>query len=489
MKNIHLEKKNISRRSFLRNVALPVVTATVGAGITPLVSCGNNSFSADPQLPNIIFITADDLGWKDLSCYGNSNITTPHIDRLSREGATFNNAFVVSSSCAPSRASFITGQYPHTHGVTGLTHRYKTRALSPFHTTLPDLLSEAGYNTCLQGKWHVSPYLPASWYGYNERLTGLFPKDWKIDNADDSIEFISQNRNNRFYLEINFMQNHRDDRGEFEFDPDFPVDPESIHVPEYMTLPDWPEIREDLAKFYSQTLKMDKIIGDILQTLEKFGLEENTMIIFTSDNGPPYPGNKITLYDRGCGVPLIVRQPGKIRQGKRIDHLVNTIDIMPTLLESVGIAIPENVQGLSFYPMMTDSIPQLTQEVVFLQMTNHVHYIPTRAVRTDEWKYIKNYSDIAFGLDQNNHDEWAHRLCEQSNQPWIQPRVEEELYHLKNDPHEQRNLASENEYQDILALLREILNSQMEGTRDPFLNHVFTRDYDPSQYRKSESEA
>ncbi len=478
-----MEHTPITRKNFLRKRVVPAIALC--SGIDLLTSCGGKNFSTDSDRPNIVLITADDLGWKDLSCYGNRNIRTENIDRLAVGGTRFERAFVVASSCAPSRASLITGQHPHTHGVTGLTHIYKTRSLSPFHRTLPSILKKEGYNTALQGKWHVSPYLPTSWYGYNERLSGILPKDFYIHDTKKTIDFIKRNKDNRFYLEINYMNNHRDPFGEFSYAEGHPVDPDKIMVPEYTTLPNWPEIRQDLAKYYSQTLDMDAMIGEVLGALEELGLSENTMVIFFSDNGPPYPGNKMTLYDRGARVPLIIRWPKKIAPNRTVPHLTNSIDIMPTVLETCGIPVPKDVEGKSFYRNLVNPGAPPVKDAVFMEMTDHVYHLPTRAVRTDNWKYIKNYSDIAMGLDQNNHMEWAHRLSELENQPWKKPRPEEELYNLKADPNEQKNLIGMKEYSVKHAELQNLLQNHMKKTEDPYLNKGFQHDYDESLYQPS----
>jgi arylsulfatase A-like enzyme len=466
-------------------VALLAAVAAIAAGLACSADPAGE-FSTDPDLPNLILITADDLGWKGLSSYGNQNLSTPHIDRLAREGVRFSHAFVAASSCSPSRASLITGQYPHTHGVTGLTHLHPTKSLSPFHRTLPELLRESGFNTALQGKWHVSPYLPTSWYGYNERLSGILGEDFWFYDSTKAVDFVTRNRNNRFYLELNFMQNHRDSDGEFHLDADFPVDSAEIRVPEYWTLPDWPEIREDVARYFSQTMKMDQIVGELLQALDDLQLAENTMVVFVSDNGPPYPGNKMTLYDRGMGTPLLVRWPKKIPAGRVVTRLVSTIDIMPTMLEAAGITPPDDVQGESLLATMQSDAAPPDDEAVFAEMTHHVHYLPGRAVRTRRWKYIKNYSDIAVGLDQNHHDDWAHRLCELPNQPWKRPRLEEELYDLAEDPDEQRNLAADPEHAEKLREMRILLRQHMVETEDPFLDAPFTHDHDPKAYERNE---
>ncbi len=473
--------KNISRKDFL--VRTTSVLATAGS-ISSLAGCSVREYSKDKNKPNIILITADDLGGKDLSCYGNPDVKTPHIDRLAREGVKFQNAFVVTSSCAPSRASLITGQYPHTNGVTALAHLHKTKSLSPFHLTLPDLLSEAGYNTALMGKWHVSPFLPTSWYGYQERLSGIFGEDFCIKDIKPAVDFIHRNKENRFYLELNFMHNHRNMYGEFTMNPEFPVDPEKIKVPEYYNYPQWQEIKADLAKYFSQTMKMDQMVGDVLNTLDNLGLAENTMVVFISDNGPPYPGLKMTSYDRGIRTPLLIRYPGKISKSEQ-KAMVESIDMMPTILEGVGIPVPDSLEGKSFWPAISGNPGGYTEkEEIFTEMTTHVDYIPIRSVRTRKYKYIRNYSNIAFGLDQNAHMEWTHRLVQMDDQPWTKPRLMEELYDLENDPNERKNLVYEEKYADTLRDMRSRLDVQMEKTKDFLYGKVFTYDYNAGDYVK-----
>ena len=478
-----MEETRHTRKSFLSGVALPAAAAGILPALLPFAGCGRE-FTGNPGLPNIIFITADNLGWHDLSCYGNRKISTPGTDRLATEGVRFTRAFVTSSSCSPSRASFLTGQYPHTCGVTALTHLKKAKALSPFSNTLPKLLRKAGYNTALQGKWHVSPYLPVSWYGFNERLSGMLPKDWHIRDLKKTREFLNRNRKNRFYLQMNFINSHRDPYGEYQFDPDFPVDPEDVRVPQYMAMPDWPEIREDLARYYSQNLRMEKLITELLVFLDETGLAGNTLVLFTSDNGPHYPGMISALYDRGVAVPLIARLPGRIRPGRTSANMISGVDIAPTLLEAAGVPVPADMQGRSFLETLSSGRSGPRRDAVYLEIDEHVRYIPTRAVRTDRWKYIRNYSDNPIGLDQNNHMDWAHRMCELPGHPWKRPRPEEELYDLKTDPQEQKNLAKNPRFSKTLTEMRMLLRTHMKETRDPWLGRPFTRDFDPGAYQR-----
>jgi arylsulfatase A-like enzyme len=420
-----------------------------------------------------VLITADDLGWHDLSCTGNTNIETPNIDRLATDGVRFTNAFVTSSSCSPSRASLITGQYPHTHGVDGLTTLYPDKELPRGYQTLPALLVEQGYHTAIEGKWHVAPSEQSTHYGYTEHLgTPIWYQ--LIRDTDRTIDFLERNRDRRFYLELNYMNTHRHvNSGRFQFDPDYILDPDAIDVPEYMNLPDWPEIRFELAMFYSQTLKMDAMVGEVLDALERLGLADDTLVLFLSDNGPPFPGNKLTLYGRGIGTPLLFRWPRLIQEARVIDGFVNEVDLMPTLLDLVGLPIPDDLQGRSFYRSLWDESTPVPADAVFSEMTYHVDYLPMRAVRTRELNYIRNYSDDPIGLDQCVFAEWAQRLAELPNHPWLEPRVEEELYDLTIDPHEQTNLATDPAYSSALESMRNRLDDHMARTADPYLGAPF----------------
>ncbi len=463
----------INRRRFIKTVSGAAASYCIGASL----SCSEKKTLLSKEAPNILLLVADDLGWKDLGCYGTTDVRTPNIDRLAAEGVRFTHSFVTASSCSPSRAGIITGQYPHTNGVTGLTHVHKRLMLSPFRKTLPDALAEAGYLTGFEGKWHVAPYFPVGWYGYEKRLSGVMPKDFLIKSSDKAVKFIHENKNAPFYLELNYMDTHRDDAGEFHFVKDFPVDPDKITVPEYYSLPDSPGIRHDIAKYYSNLMWMDEMIGRTLDALDEAGLTERTLICFVSDNGPPYPGNKMTLYDRGIAVPLIFRWPGKIAAGAVSDALVSTIDIMPTLLKAAGADVPGSVQGKSLLPLFRNETEGEFRDAIFAEMTYHVKYLPMRAARTRRWKYIRNYSNDPVGLDQCSEMQWAQELCQLPNQPWLRPRVPEELYDLLNDPHEQLNLAADSSHEQELRMMQALLDEHMRKTDDPFLGRKFERNF------------
>ena len=219
--------------------------------------------------------------------------------------------------------------------------------------------------------------------------------------------------------------------------------------------------------YYSQAARMDYIIGEIMDHLEKEGIAERTMIIFVSDNGPPYPGCKTTCYDRGIGTPFIMRWPDGLPSGKENDALTSAIDIMPSCLEAAGVPAPTVVQGSSLIPLARGEETKVHDEI-FAEVTYHVHYTPMRAIRNKEWKYIANLSPDPTGLDQNANFEWAQRVAEIPGQRCCVERPEEELYNLKQDPNEHVNLASDPNFANIKSKLKTKIYIWRKETHDPF---------------------
>ena len=464
--------RGVTRRTLLRG----------GAGLVGASALASGCVAPPRELrepPNVLLITADDLGWLDVSSYGNAQVATPGIDRLAAEGVAFDRAFDVSSSCSPSRASFITGQYPHTHGVLGLTHVRPEHSLPPGRATLPRLLQDAGWSTALHGKWHVAPFDPVQDHGYDVLLNEIALPTFVINRVDDTVAFIEDSLargSGRFSVEVNFMQTHRNLVGDFAMAEGFEVDPASIEVPAYWNLPDWPEIREEVARYFSQLRKMDALVGELLAALDRFGVAESTLVAFASDNGPPFPGNKTTLYDRGTGTPLLFRWPGVLPEGRRVSSLVSTIDLMPTILEACGVAIPGEVQGTSLLALAAgrdEGRAESARTAVFSEMNFHRDHIPMRAVRTERFKYVRNYSDRPVGLDDVEDEAWAQRLVELPDQPWTRPRVPEELYDLEEDPNERQNLVGASDAAPVLDDLRALLDRHMSDTADPLLGAPF----------------
>lgn len=425
-----------------RNFIAANLTAALGLGVAK-----NQKSATGKGSPNIIVIVGDDLGWKELGCYGNSHVNTPGMDRLAKEGVKFTNAFVAAPSCSPSRAASITGKTPHSIGVFGLTHVNPEFSLSPKVETFPRLLKDHGYSTAIQGKWHESvKNLPGS-FGYGRfiiDLKGGPASIMKVPDAKKPCEFIKKHKDRPFYLELNFTQTHRmveDPKSKaFSQNPRFPVDPEKIKVPEYWALPDWPEIRKDAAGYWSQVMAMDAIVGEVLNCLDENQIADNTLVILWGDNGAPFPGMKMCLYDRGAGTPLLMRWPGRFSAGLVRNELASINDLAPTVLESAGVEIPADFQGRSLVALGEGKDLQW-RDAVFTEMSWHVYFQPMRAVRTDKWKLIWNLSKDPVNLDQCIDFEWAQKAIEL---PWMsayRERTPIELYDIVSDPNEKQNLA------------------------------------------------
>lgn len=458
-----MAKKRISRRRFLGSSTAALLAASLPFPLRALAEGSRSRRSAPGNGLNVMFITADDMGWKDLSCYGNTNIQTPHLDKLAAEGIKFDRAFGVTSSCSSARASFITGQYISTHGVDGLVHRHLSRQLKPFRKTMPGYFRKAGYHTAIEGKWHVS-LLPTAFYGYREALgPSLIWKRHITDSTNVSRYLLSRAKDRKpFYLEWNLIDTHRKANGQFELDTRFAVNPDSIQVPEWMDLPNWPEIRAELASYYAGVRRTDHLVGLAMDEIRKHGFEKNTIVVFVSDNGSPFPGNKMTVYDRGVGTPLLMRLPGQIAASRVSNAMVSTIDLMPTLLELCGLKSGREVQGQSFARLLLDEKVDRHREHVFSEMNYHIRHQPMRSVRTERWKAIENLTDEPIGLGDAEKSAWAQKLGTLPDQPWLRRRTPVELYDLASDPHERVNLAGRPELAEVESSLRRLIGLELD---------------------------
>ncbi|MBD3275992.1 MAG: sulfatase-like hydrolase/transferase [Candidatus Marinimicrobia bacterium] len=433
-----------SRRNFL---------TLVGAGVTGVYA--GESAQGQPQgdPPNIIWIMADDAGWNDFGCYGHPTVSTPNIDQIASEGVRFTNAFVTTPQCSPSRSSTWTGQYAHTLGTEDL------------HVPLPrdipmitDYLSEQNYFTGNIGKLHLG-----------KQNRNRF--DYIIGEITDWRRFMNRRPKDRpFFLTLGFHQPHRPyvkNRSALKHDPEQSV------IPPY--LPDTRKSRLDMARYYDEITIMDTEIGRLLKHLRNHNIDENTIIVFWSDNGSPFPRAKGFLYDAGIGTPLIIRwkngfEPG-VRQG-----LTSTLDIAPTMLDILGIEPGEEMQGESFLSQILDENAQ-GREYIFTERNWHDIDDHVRSVRTNRYKYIRNYfprepyplpADVfkspTFQDMRVMRDAGTLTLEQMLMFRW--PRPDEELYDLYNDPNEFHNLAEDEAYQDVLQDLRTRTEQWQEETED-----------------------
>jgi len=457
-----MPKKQWTRRQFSQRTLL--AAASTGAIPWALGCVAESDEVPPPNTPRgIILITADDLGWRDLGAYGLASVATPSLDRLADEGMAFTSAFDVVSTCSSSRASYVTGQYPHTHGVTGLVHRNPELSLPPEHPTIVRSLSEAGFATALQGKFHLSVLDEPLAFGYDEYLaTDL---DQVIRSSAEAVAFLHQHQEDPFYLELNYMQTHRDLGGNFPQQPGFEVADEDSAPPDWWGLPNWPEIREEVGGYLSRLRWMDSLVGEVLAALDDFGMAEDTLVVFISDNGPAFPGCKLTLYDRGTGTPLMFRWPAGI-PAQTTNQLVSSVDLAPTLLALAGVAPLEGFQGRSLDPLLRDAGDWTPADFLFSEMESHTGPKPARAVRSARYKYIRNVTDTPWGSGGGNGD-WRDLLAEEPDQTFDEPRPPEELFDLETDPLERNNLINDPEHAHTLESLRQQLDWFMLETNDP----------------------
>lgn len=426
--------------------------------------------------PNIIYIMADDLGIGDIGCYGQQAIRTPNIDRLAVEGLRFTSHYAGTSVCAPSRCVLMTGKHMGHAAIRG-NKQWEPHGQMPLPdtaVTVAGLLQEAGYKTGMFGKWGLgivgSPGAPnrQGWdefYGYTDQvLAHNYWPEYLVRNEErdyldnevryldstawhkgygsyspvkkeysndlftaEALRFIEENRNRPFFLYLPYTIPH--DNGEAP-------EGQRQEVPSYARFDslDWPEERKGYAAMIE---RLDGYVGQVTRKVEELGLKENTLIIFTSDNGPmqesrgftrffdsngPYRGGKRDLYEGGIRMPMIASWPGTIGKGRESNHISGFQDFLPTACELAGLTPPPGTDGISYLPTLKGK-KQPQHEFLYWEFLEGGK---SQAVRKGPWKAVRTH------------------VFEQPDAPW-------ELYNLENDPGEQANVAADNP--DIVAEL------------------------------------
>ncbi len=294
-----------------------------------------------PASPNILLLHCHDLG-DHLGCYGDANASTPNIDDLADQGIRFDRYFAASPTCSPSRGAMLTGLMPHRNGLMALASGGHWEVDYDV-ATLPALLQRAGYATACFGTWHISAEF---W----DRGIEVGNQDADLDRATaNAIEYLERRPDDRpFFLMVGVGKPH------LPWAVPGP-DPDDVRLPGYLVdTPDPSAVREELSRFYGEAQRMDAAMGRVLEALEARHLDEETLVIFTSDHGIGMPLAKGTLYDPGVKIPLIVRRPGATSDGRRYAGLTSNVDLLPTVLEAVGAEdlIPNDVDGQSLWPVV-----------------------------------------------------------------------------------------------------------------------------------------
>ncbi|KAI9928698.1 hypothetical protein MW887_001915 [Aspergillus wentii] len=437
---------------------------------------------------NILLVIADDLG-RSLGCYGEKAIKTPHIDALATNGTLFENAFASTASCSGSRSVIYTGLHTHQNGQYGLNHFTHHFMTFDHIQTAPKLLRDHGYLTGIIGKIHVGPPTVYPW----EVVVESPSRDvaWVADEVESFLD-LAQDKERPFFLTVGYMDPHRDStRGGFGNGDDQVSSADEIYEPEQVVVPDFlsdmPEVRQELAEYYRSIARVDRGLGLIMDALRKYNVDDETLVIFLSDNGPPFLNSKTTLYDAGIHLPLIIRQPGGAREVKN-QNLISFTDILPTILDWAGYREPPDAspspqrKGQSLLPILSNPSVEGNWEKVFGSHTFHeiTNYYPTRFIRTNRYKYHRNIAwklDFPFSTDLYASLSWEGIRNSRGEQVTIgrRPleayirRPAEELYDLQEDPNEVVNLALDSKYETLLLSLRAEMKKWQHDTQDPWL--------------------
>lgn len=412
--------------------------------------------------PNILYIHSHDTG-RLIEPYGFA-VPTPNLHQFASEGVLFRHAFAASPTCSPSRACLLTGQSAHRNGMLGLGHR--GFPLANYENHLIRTLQKQGYESTLAGIQHIA-HDPRQ-IGYdrflkpvNDYINGVHGIDCTVENVVPNVEtFLSESPSEPFFLSVGFFETH------MEYPPPGEAEAQQQTAPP-ASIPDTPETRAEMAGFKASARVLDKGVGQILKALKENGLEENTLVICTTDHGPPFPGMKGSLTDRGLGVYLIMRGPGGFTGGQVLDAFVSHLDIFPTICDLLEIAPPQNLEGRSLLPLL-EGQPELHDQL-FSETNYHAAYEPQRAVRTRDWKYIRRFGDRKRPVICNVDDGPSKKLWVENG--WADQVVPEEaLYNLILDPGEHVNLAGEQSASTKLNEMRGRLDEWMTTSDDPLLN-------------------
>lgn len=466
------------------NKLTTAVTITMVFLVFIITSCNSDKKGNVPEKPNIIFIMADDLGYADLGCFGQKLIKTPNLDKMASEGIKFTQHYAANTVCAPSRCGLMTGLHMGHAEVRGNKQAKPEpsgqQPLSETAVTVASLLKNAGYKTAMIGKWGLgnagSSGDPSNqgfdyYYGYLDQVLAhnyypeylirngkkeilanevkyLSKEIWhkglgsystkKVDYShdlftEDALHFIEENKKNPFFLYLPYTIPH--DNGEA-------LKGQKMEVPDYgiYNEMDWESDQKGYAAMIS---RMDKDVGAILQKLKEEGIDKNTLVIFTSDNGPEmnysfaenfdsngeFRGGKRDLYEGGIREPFIARWPGKVSPGSVSHHISAFWDFLPTACDIAGVDIPENTDGISYLPTLLAKDSQAEHEYIYWEYYGKGG---KKAVRKGSWKAVVN------------------NLFENINSPI-------ELYDLESDPGEAKNLVDQ--FPEIVSDLDSIMHA------------------------------
>jgi len=434
--------KTLTRRQFVKVAAAAMPVAIAGCQLADMES--------QARRPNIVFVFADQMRAHAMGCMGNKQVITPNLDKLASQGLLVTNGISAQPVCSPYRAHIMTGRYGHSTGVI-----HNDIRLPDSETVISELIRKHGYATGYIGKWHLShnrnnPVDAKSrrgwdfWAVRNCSHQHLKPEYWlndskesiKVDGwepdvqTDLAVEFIKKNKQDPFCLFLSFGPPHNPYKAPEKY-------VEMYDGKELTARPNVPGGKTDnLKQYYAMTTSLDSCMGRISEALNKAGVSEDTIVVFTSDHGDMLASQGHRLkqrpWEESINIPFIVRYPRKIKKGQRRDWIVSSVDVMPTLLGLCDISIPSQVQGMDYSAtFLGKSNKQRDAAFLFNVHRGGGPNTDWRGIRTKQWTYAYHFSG-----------------------DWV-------MYDLKNDPYQLKNLIDDPKY----AAKKKQLKAQLESMR------------------------
>ena len=458
------------------------------AYIAFMLVCALPALAADRKL-NVLLLVSDDQSMQ-AGCYGTPALKTPAQDAIAARGVRFDNNYCPYPSCSPSRASILTGVYPHQHGITrnvgeffganpplGFDKRYgdlhKIFYVPQEVPTLVEAMNAAGYVTGITHKFHIVPH-------------DKFPfQQWLPHaEADDVKKFIASAGDKPFFLMVNFASPHRPFAKWIKDAPD-PVDPTKVTLPGF--LPDVPVVRQDYADYLTSVQYTDRRCAEVIEGLDASGAADNTLVIYLGDNGAAYQRGKYSEYDFGLRCPLIIAGPGVREGGRGSAALTNFVDVMPTILDYTGVTPKGEMHGVSLRNVLENKPDAKVHDLTVSEVSfgKALGSYQGRGATDGKFQYIRRRNPNA-----------AHEMCADDYQPkpwgnpvydatvaakdrfpepfnlidmWQHHAPAEELFDLQKDPWTLHNVAREPAYADDLARMRKLLDQHIDATHDTLM--------------------
>lgn len=442
--------------------------------VSLVISLQSREIEAANQ-PNVLIVIADDCTYNDLPLYGGRNAKTPNIDQLAKEGLLFNHAYLSEAMCQPCRSEMYSGQHPMRNGAA-----WNHSGSRPDTKSLPHFLGPLGYRVGLSGKVHVTP---KSAFPF-EKVEGFDPNCVRTPTQAHDLEavkrFMSKQSEEPFCLVVALVEPHvpwvMGDRSQY---PDAAID-----LPPYLV--DTEVTRDAFARYLAEITYMDGQVGEILDTLEATGKADDTLVLFTSEQGSQFPGCKWTNWDNGVHTALIARWPGHVPAGIRTDAIVQYADIAPTLVDLAG-GDPNDYafDGTSFEASLRDaSVPHRKYAYGIHNNIPEGPAYPIRTVTNGEFRYIRNLSPDEIYIEKHlmgvrgdgalNNPYWSTWVYESGQTEDAErivkrymKRPAEQLYRTSEDPYELVNLVGDPRYAEVKAILSRELDLWMHDQNDP----------------------